>query len=130
MLEKVQIFFQQLKNNPKTSQTLETQSETVQNDSNTIRIFWEDKNVPQTKKLFPVGLASPWPIPNDNSGQAFGAFGRPAVFDCLGAVFDRLGAVFDRFAVDFDRFGAVFDPLGAVIDRKRRRNEAFEFNSN
>ena len=57
-------------------------------------------------------------IPNDNSGRAFGTFGRPAVFDCLGAVFDRLGAVFDRFAVVFDRFGAVFDRLGAVIDRK------------
>ena len=30
----------------------------------------------------------------------------------------------------FDRFGAVFDRLGAVFDRKRRRNEAFEFDSN
>ena len=53
-----------------------------------------------------------------NTGRAFGTFGRPAVFDCLGVVFDRLGAVFDRFAVVFDRFGAVFDRLGAVIDRK------------
>ena len=50
-------------------------------------------------------------IPYDNSGRAFGTFGRPAVFDCL-------GAVFDRFAVVFDRFGAVFDRLGAVIDWK------------
>ena len=54
-------------------------------------------------------------IHNDNSNRAFG---RPAVFDCLGAVFDRLGAVFDRFAAVFDRFCAVFDCLGAVIDRK------------
>ena len=36
----------------------------------------------------------------------------------------------DRFVVVFDRFGAVFDRLGAVFDRKRRRNEAFEFDSN
>ena len=57
-------------------------------------------------------------IPNENSGRAFGTFGRPADLDCLSAVFDRLGAVFDRFAVVFDRFGAVFDRLGAVIDRK------------
>ena len=59
-------------------------------------------------------------IQNDNSNRAFG---RPVVFDRFGAVFDRLGAVFDRF-------GAVFDRLGAVFDRKRRRNEAFEFDSN
>ena len=59
-------------------------------------------------------------IQNDNSNRAFG---RPAVFD-------RLGAVFDRFAAVFDRFGAVFDRLSAVFDRKRRRNEAFEFDSN
>ena len=30
----------------------------------------------------------------------------------------------------FNCFGAVFDRLGAVFDRKRRRNEAFKFDSN
>ena len=59
-------------------------------------------------------------IQNDNSNRAFG---RPAVFDRLGFVFDRLGAVFDCF-------GSVFDRLVAVFNRKRRRNEAFEFDSN
>ena len=48
----------------------------------------------------------------------------------LPAVFDRLGAVFDCFAAVFDRFVAVFHRLGAVFDGKRRRNEAFEFDSN
>ena len=50
---------------------------------------------------------------NDNSNPGFGG---PAGTIENDAVFDRLGAVFDR--------------LGAVFDRKRRRNEAFEFDSN
>ena len=43
---------------------------------------------------------------------------------------DRFVVVFDRFGAVFDRFGVVFDRLGVVFDRKRRRNEAFEFDSN
>ena len=39
-------------------------------------------------------------------------------------------AVFDRFGAVFDRLGAVFDRLGSFFNRKRRRNEAFEFDSN
>ena len=57
---------------------------------------------------------------NDNSGR--GLVG-PAETIENDAVFDRFGAVFDRF-------GAVFNRLGAVFDRKRRRNEAFELDSN
>ena len=52
-------------------------------------------------------------IPNDNSGPGFGLPAETIENDAV-----------------FDRFGAVFDRLGAVFDRKRRRNEAFEFDSN
>ena len=70
------------------------------------------------------------PIPNDNSGRAFGTFVGPAETIKNDAVFDRFGAVFDRLGAVFNHLGAVFDRLSAVFDRKRRRNEAFEIDSN